>query len=1184
MTTPFKRASLLMLALTLLAPAARAQISWQGQGDAFQVGGLTPSQWSEIAQAGFQGALQGFDNVADATSGMTQDTASFVADLMTLVFWDPGAGGANGPSPSPDPYSPPSPPDPDQENDAGLDFTCPGPVIDLRPPGMSDYTTLTVTVPWFKYRQCTRSWMLAVDTIVCCCMSGGDFGPGTYTRTDSWQPSRGHCWPLPEPYDETQAHSSGVRMGLHSFISVGDNYLGGVWSIWGCLGMDGNATCRIPCRRNPITDSCYDNHGPFCGLTIYAYGGWWCTHYAIGQVSRTITYLLPCSSPDAVQIPIDTLPLRVDSSLVMNQIGPGEWLFSTSQPRLYGGMTKGIIRKQDRWWIFTPDAATPIVAPGPYPLIHFAPSQAMVEAAKYNPGTWSQTWALLSASELAPVVALNTPPREVVPGQEYAEAIPDVDNLDPCFPISFYDVINTPPFLLMGQMSQCSPQDHPQMFLAAIVDTNVYGSFYLSSSDPVFASMLSTNPLIPYVPSQAGGGDLGTGSTSGGGNNGLWVGYLIITNLFDTPLSAQTGLNVALIGQNKSTGAGVASTLSLKPYGNRSMYVTNDFITTGVTNQTATVTFNFDVLLSDTNSYSGGSFGWANGGVVTNSLLPYTIAQGSMVVAGTITAPQTGVSIPYVTDQAGDVVFTLFLPCGTNHNYSARVGLNGGQPPRIELYSYYPDPVNLRLLTNDISPSTVRYRIINPLPGQQTVCYTNIDLESGAVKNTGCFADAFAEVTTDTRLTSMTAVAIPQAGLLSATVSRQARLLVETPLLSLPPVLNNSLNVVVTNKTQSLKAYEGELFRLDLMNPVEELSNIFYPDNGLISMELDGNNVFGPSQMGTWTNRLSNTALTDNWFQQGDLADPPVLPSGCTYAGTRFDVGDLQVSIAGGNSGLAAITAATITTNASLLLQQSSDGTNWSTAQTIPGSSGTFSSVNLGWPTRLVGTKDLYNPSFHNIDRVPFMNVGVDNCLGMLRITVNAAVTNLSITGNSYGTNIDLTSAGNNGYLTENLGLPSDTYEILATGYGPPISSTNTVAGSLSYDLTLLSNPADQFFSRTDPDTGAVRYYLSVSGTTNPVIALSSNNTNLQFSASQGSHLTVLGPQTLQLVFDNVNEIEFTTVISIENPPCPIITIPLGVYRGGTPAFDIPVSDNNTGNCMSWRTGGMQIWTGPLPY
>ena len=144
-------------------------------------------------------------------------------------------------------------------------------MIDLRPPGMSDYTTLTVTVPWFKYRQCTRSWMLAVDTIVCCCMSGGDFGPGTYTRTDSWQPSRGQCWPLPEPYNETQAHSSGIRIGLHNFISVGDNYLGGVWSIWGCLGMDGNATCSVPCRQSGITDSCYDNHGPFCGLTIYAY-------------------------------------------------------------------------------------------------------------------------------------------------------------------------------------------------------------------------------------------------------------------------------------------------------------------------------------------------------------------------------------------------------------------------------------------------------------------------------------------------------------------------------------------------------------------------------------------------------------------------------------------------------------------------------------------------------------------------------------------------------------------------------------------------------------------------------------------------------------------------------------------------------------------------------------------------
>jgi len=1183
-TTPFKRAPLFLLALTLLAPAARAQISWQGEEDAFQAGGLTPAQWSDVAQAGLQGALQGLDNVIDATSGMTQDAASFVADLMTLVFWNTDAGNGNGPSPSPDPYAPPTPPDPDQENDSGLDFTCPGPVIDLRPPGTSDFTTLTITVPWFKYRQCTRSWMLAVDTIVCCCMSGGDFGPGTYTSTDSWQPSRGQCWPLPDPYNETQADSSDIQIGLHSFISVGDNYLGGVWSIWGCLAMEGDATCTIPCRQNPITDSCYENHGPFCGLTIYAYGGWWCTHYAIGQVSRTITYLLPCSTPDTVQIPIDTLPLRVDASLVMNQIAPAEWIFGTTQPGLYGGMSSGIVRKQERWWIFTPDDGTPILPPGPYPLLHFAPSQAMIEAAKYNPSTWNQTWALLSALEVAPVAALNTPPREVVPGQEYAEAIPDVDNLDPCFPISFYDVtnnppfFNTPPFLLMGQLSQCSPVDHPQMFLAAIVDTNVYGNFYLSSSDPVFASMLSTNPLIPYVPNQAGG-DLGTVSTSGGGSNGLWVGYLIITNLFDTPLSAQEGLNVALLGQNKSTGAGVASILSLKPYGNRSMDVTNDFITVGVTNQTATVAFNFDVLLSDTNS-----FDWANGGVVTNTVLPYTIAQGSSVVPGTITAPQAGVSIPYVTDQAGDVVFTLFLPCGPNHNYSTNVVVGGGQPPRIELYSYYPDPVNLRLLTNDISPSTVRYRVINPLPGQQTVCYTNIDLESGAVQYTGCFTTAYADITTDTRLTSTTAVAVPEAGILSAPVTRQARILVETPLISLPPVLNNSLIVVLTNKTQSLKAYEGELFRLDLVNPVEELSNIFYPDNGLIEMDLDGNNVFDPNQIGSWTNQLSNTALTDNWFQQGDLADPPVLPSGCSYAGTRFDVGDLAVSVADGSNGLATVTVATITTNASLLLQQAFDGTNWSTAQTIPASSGTFSNVNLGWPTRLVGTKDLYNPAFYNVNQVLFMNVVVDNCLGILRITVNAAVTNLSVTGNSYGTNIDLTDAGNTGFLTENLSVPNDTYEILATGYGPPISSTNTVAGSLSYDLTLLSDPADQFFSRTDPDTGAVEYYLSVSGATNPVIELSSSNTNLQFSASQGSQLTVLGPRTLQVVLESINEIEFTTVISIDNPPCPAITLPLGVYRGGTPAFDIPVSDNNTGNCLSWRTGGLQLWTGPLPY
>lgn len=109
-------------------------------------------------------------------------------------------------------------------------------------------------------------------------------------------------------------------------------------------------------------------------------------------------------------------------------------------------------------------------------------------------------------------------------------------------------------------------------------------------------------------------------------------------------------------------------------------------------------------------------------------------------------------------------------------------------------------------------------------------------------------------------------------------------------------------------------------------------------------------------------------------------------------------------------------------------------------------------------------------------------------------------------------------------------------------------------------------------------------YYLSVSGATNPVIQLSSGNTNLQFSASQGTHLTVLGPRTLQLLLGDPSQVEFSTVFYIDNPPCPNIAIPLGVYRGGTPAFDIPVSDHDTGNCMSWRTGGMQIWAGPPPY
>jgi hypothetical protein len=470
----------------------------------------------------------------------------------------------------------------------------------------------------------------------------------------------------------------------------------------------------------------------------------------------------------------------------------------------------------------------------------------------------------------------------------------------------------------------------------------------------------------------------------------------------------------------------------------------------------------------------------------------------------------------------------------------------------------------------------------NPRPGNQTVNYALIDKESGLVLQSGTLTNASQEIVNNVRFTEMTAYAAGASNsLLSASVTMSARIHIETPSLNLPPVLNNPVITAITNLTQQKGAFRSQLFSLQSTEGINGFNSIVYPANGVIPVELDGNNVEPPMGDGYWTNVFANVSLPNNWFPTGDLIDPPVRPEGTATAVTRFDVGALAVSISTTN-GLGTIAVSTSTSNAVLALERFVNG-NWTTLKTISGNSGTFTNINFGFTQRIAGRKNHYNPAYHTLDKFLYLQVSQDPCSSQILLMVNPAVTNVVIAGLNFATNLSVAGIAPNSaemILFPAFTLDDGNYTFTGTGDGVPVVQNLTVSGRFSYQIELVAGGAT-FIAGTNPTNSAPLYILDVTGATNPRLRLSSiEKPSLAFALNQPARVNRLNSQDVEIDLSGITTTtEFQAALAIDNQPCPAIIVPLSVVvRRGSPTFDIPVSEPKTGDCLKLFNGTIPRW------
>ena len=640
-------------------------------------------------------------------------------------------------------------------------------------------------------------------------------------------------------------------------------------------------------------------------------------------------------------------------------------------------------------------------------------------------------------------------------------------------------------------------------------------------------------------------------------------GTLSLTNVY-VP-GGYASVSVLLYALNRDTGAGTIRALNLAVSSNAPAVITNLTASSSTTSGgNAQVTFAFDILSDEP------------------SRITYRITQGDQMQSGCIQGPTNGATLTFITDRAGTVDLLLINPCGAETFSSANVSLDGPIPPIVELYSYYPNSTNLSLMLDENSGSTVQYLVRNPGPGDQAINYALYNKESGQVLQSGTFSNASLAVVNNVRFTEMTAYALDATNSLrSASVARPARVHIETPSLNLPPVLNNAVITAITNLTQQKAAYRSQLFSLQTTEGLNGFNSIVYPANGIVPVELDGNNVEPPAAEGYWTNVFSNVSLPNGWFQTGDLSDPPVRREGNNPVATRFDVGDLAVTLNTTN-GLGTLAVATITSNAVLALERYVNG-SWTTIKTISHNTGTFTNVNFGFTQRFVGRRSHYNPAYYNLDKSLYLQVNQDVCTSQIYLVVNPAVTNVAIAGDNFTTNLTVTGLAPDGselFHFPAFGLTNGNYTFTAAGDGSPLVRNLSVSDGFSYQIELVGGGAN-FMTGTNPTNNEPVYILDVTGASNPRLRLSSaDKPSLAFALTQPARVERLNDYEVEINLSAITTTtEFQAVLAVENQPCPDIILPLSVVvRRGSPNFDIPVSEPNAGDCLKLFNGTIPRW------
>ncbi len=922
-------------------------------------------------------------------------------------------------------------------------------------------------------------------------------------------------------------------------------------------------------------NGCWSYVGPTCGgLSIYAVYSTYCTSKRVGTVYGVKDISLSCN-PLNLAINLEDVVSGLDPNAIVCRDLGGNVVFIASDPSKWGGLPHGYIRPYANWVLFGPDPNPNAAAlPNTPSALSSGFADVLAAAAAFNVYTPEQLKAVIKAKTVELMAAIG--PQPLAGGGTngvWGIAIPQ-DLADSCqtlqFTVSDLNIGFCPPpncltcprtnsnggLNLGGTATGDCPPDGGlgnggpgstanTIELAWATDTNKYGGSTL------LAEMPSLQALLPAsIPPS---------------------GNLYLTNVY-VP-GGYAAISVYLFATNINTGEGAIRQLSLTINSNAPAVLTNlaPALSTD-TDGNAVVSFSFDVQ-SDAPSW-----------------IPYRILQGNSSQQGIVTGPTNGATLRFVTDHSGEVDLLLMNPCGSPAFSGTNVVLPGAIAPTIELLPLYPNPQNPRLLPSEDAVGTVLYRITNPSPGNQTVFYTcyNADPMPGepGIPFSGSFTNAQLDITNNFRNTEMTAWAVQSLSTLkSAGVSRTARLHVETPILQLPPVLNNALTATITNRCLNSHAVAGEEIALTASQGINGFTALGYRTDipGTVQTDLDGNNVEPAGGPGYWTNQLANVALPNGWYAQanpGGLAgeDPPVLTDGFYEASTRFDVAAIQPTISISN-GLATIQGTTATTNAALALERYSNGA-WTARQILAGFSPdgppvTFSNVNLGFLQRISGTKLHYNPAYYNLAVVPYLEVHEDVCNGgLVYVTVNPAVTNVAVSGAGFSTNLVATNLTQD--ASEMLHFPAfrltnGLYTFTAAGNGDATAQSLSVIGNFSYALQLTNAAGVNFVVGVNPTNSLPMYILDVSQAGNPNLILSSpDNPNLSFSTNQSPNVIFVNPLEVRIdVSGFASSTDFVVDLNLINPPNCAVTIPLNVVlRRGGPGFDIPVSQPQTGDCL----------------
>jgi hypothetical protein len=588
----------------------------------------------------------------------------------------------------------------------------------------------------------------------------------------------------------------------------------------------------------------------------------------------------------------------------------------------------------------------------------------------------------------------------------------------------------------------------------------------------------------------------------------------------------------------------------------------------------------------------------------TNDIPPYTnVIQFTNVIPPYTNVIQFTNDLPIIPPYTNVIQFTNVIPPYTNV---------------IQFTNVTPPCTNDVPYTNSIwNPTPLIIELTNNVNGTNPIEFQVIDPRTDEIITNGMFTNPVVWITNTTRDVIVQTRVVDTNVITPITTTPWIHIYVETPqlrirtwnlcnpdpdqqnappLTDLPPVLYNDAMLSITNLVQFHNAAGGEWIQLHAdrnIDPADPYTDRWYPNRetlssytgnslpmGVIELVLEGNNMTNMSDgSGYWQAQFSNVTLKDNWYQN-PTTDSPVVPvhapDGVTEAHTRFDVAPSVVQLdnatrVGGVIISADLTVANPTCNTTLKINQLHPVTDTNPGWTNPVTGSPpvqLERVDLGYPTRVDGTRPHYNPTVTNLEISILFIVSPGECGGG-QVLINHAITNLIVQS-------PLPSGGfsNHVYqvgvfdLTNTIQLTETTGNYLVLGAS--VDGTTLVT---NIEIAVSGSVVPSVTGGTLADEGTSGRYRLTADSDMVTLSITSDNPNIRLNAQ--NPWTSLGLTSALLNTSAItNSMEFATTNLVSIGSCTNIPLCIDVVvrRTGSPPFDIPVSSPSTNNCQDFQS------------